>query len=80
MTDLNFLFESELKSYPKAAENYKKLELIETKEFDFESYRIYVHFNPARAVSSLRGPVFYVTRTVRLNKGALTIWEDLIYA
>ncbi len=53
MTDLNFLFESELKSYPKAAENYKKLELIETKEFDFESYRIYVHFNPARAVSSL---------------------------
>ena len=36
MTDLNFLFESELKSYPKAAENYKKLELIETKEFDFD--------------------------------------------
>lgn len=53
MTDLYSLFESELKNYPKAAENYKKLESVETKEFDFGAYKIYVHFNPARAVSSL---------------------------
>ena len=38
---------------PVANANYEKLKQIKTKEFEFYGYKIYVHFNPARAVSSL---------------------------
>lgn len=53
MSNLESLFKSELINYPKAAENYKKLEQVETKEISFGNYSVYIHFNPARAVSSL---------------------------
>ena len=53
MSNLESLFKSELINYPKAAENYKKLEQVETKEISFGDYSVYIHFNPARAVSSL---------------------------
>ncbi|MBO6034898.1 MAG: DUF4922 domain-containing protein [Paludibacteraceae bacterium] len=53
MANLESLFKSELINYPKAAENYKKLEQVETKEISFGDYSVYIHFNPARAVSSL---------------------------
>ncbi len=53
MSSLESLFKSELINYPKAAENYKKLEQVETKEISFGNYSVYIHFNPARAVSSL---------------------------
>lgn len=53
MTDLHKYLEEQLLVYPKAAENYGKLKLIKTKEFEFDGYKVFVHFNPARAVSSL---------------------------
>ena len=51
--DLNVFFNEELKTYPRAASNYEKLKSVRTKEFKFDQYSVYVHFNPARAVSSL---------------------------
>lgn len=53
MINLNDFFRSELKTYPRATENYEKLKYVRTKEFSFGEYCVYVHFNPARAISSL---------------------------
>lgn len=53
MENLHKYLQNELKVYPKAAENYEKLKSVKTKEFKYEGFSIYVHFNPARAVSSL---------------------------
>lgn len=53
MTDLHKYLQEQLLVYPKAAENYSKLKQVKTKEFDFGDFKVFVHFNPARAVSSL---------------------------
>ena len=51
--NLHTFLQEQLTAVPVANANYEKLKQIKTKEFDFDDYKIYVHFNPARAVSSL---------------------------
>ena len=51
--NLHTFLQEQLAAVPIANANYEKLKQIKTKEFDFGDYKIYVHFNPARAVSSL---------------------------
>lgn len=51
--NLHRFLQEQLAAVPVANANYEKLKQIKTKEFDFGDYKIYVHFNPARAVSSL---------------------------
>ena len=51
--NLHTFLQEQLAAVPVAKANYDKLKQIKTKEFDFGDYKIYVHFNPARAVSSL---------------------------
>lgn len=51
--NLHRFLQEQLAAVPVAKANYEKLKQIKTKEFDFGDYKIYVHFNPARAVSSL---------------------------
>jgi ATP adenylyltransferase/5',5'''-P-1,P-4-tetraphosphate phosphorylase II len=51
--NLHTFLQEQLAAIPVAKANYEKLKQIKTKEFDFGGYKIYVHFNPARAVSSL---------------------------
>lgn len=51
--NLHRFLQEQLAAVPIANANYEKLKQIKTKEFDFGDYKIYVHFNPARAVSSL---------------------------
>ena len=51
--NLHTFLQEQLAAVPIAKVNYEKLKQIKTKEFDFGDYKIYVHFNPARAVSSL---------------------------
>lgn len=51
--NLHTFLQEQLAAVPIAKTNYEKLNQIKTKEFDFGDYKIYVHFNPARAVSSL---------------------------
>ena len=51
--NLHTFLQEQLAAVPVAKANYEKLKQIKTKEFDFGDYKIYVHFNPARAVSSL---------------------------
>lgn len=51
--NLHTFLQEQLAAVPIAKANYEKLKQIKTKEFDFGDYKIYVHFNPARAVSSL---------------------------
>ena len=51
--NLHIFLQEQLKKVPVAKSNYEKLKQIKTKEFEFDGYKIYVHFNPARAVSSL---------------------------
>lgn len=51
--NLHTFLQEQLAALPVAKANYEKLKQIKTKEFDFGDYKIYVHFNPARAVSSL---------------------------
>ncbi len=53
MEDLHKYLQEQLKVYPLAAANYEKLRSVRTKEFKFDRFTIFVHFNPARAVSSL---------------------------
>lgn len=53
MEDLHKYLLEQLKVYPLAANNYEKLKSVRTKEFRFDGFSLYVHFNPARAVSSL---------------------------
>lgn len=51
--NLHTFLQEQLEKVPVAKANYEKLKQIKTKEFEFDGYKIYVHFNPARAVSSL---------------------------
>ena len=51
--NLHTFLQEQLEKVPMAKANYEKLKQIKTKEFEFDGYKIYVHFNPARAVSSL---------------------------
>ena len=51
--NLHTFLQEQLAAVPIANANYEKLKQIKTKAFDFGDYKIYVHFNPARAVSSL---------------------------
>ena len=51
--NLHIFLQEQLEKVPVAKANYEKLKQIKTKEFEFDGYKIYVHFNPARAVSSL---------------------------
>ena len=51
--NLHRFLQEQLEKVPVAKANYEKLKQIKTKEFEFDGYKIYVHFNPARAVSSL---------------------------
>ena len=51
--NLHTFLQEQLERVPVAKANYEKLKQIKTKEFEFDGYKIYVHFNPARAVSSL---------------------------
>lgn len=51
--NLHTFLQEQLAAVPVAKANYDKLKQIKTKEFDFGDYKIYIHFNPARAVSSL---------------------------
>ena len=51
--NLHTFLQEQLAAVPIANANYEKLKQIKTKELDFGDYKIYVHFNPARAVSSL---------------------------
>ena len=51
--NLHTFLQEQLAAVPVAKANYEKLKQIKTKAFDFGDYKIYVHFNPARAVSSL---------------------------
>ena len=51
--NLHTFLQEQLAAVPVANANYEKLKQIKTKEFDFGDYKIYIHFNPARAVSSL---------------------------
>ena len=51
--NLHTFLQEQLAAVTIAKANYEKLKQIKTKEFDFGDYKIYVHFNPARAVSSL---------------------------
>ena len=51
--NLHIFLQEQLEKVPVAKSNYEKLKQIKTKEFEFDGYKIYVHFNPARAVSSL---------------------------
>lgn len=53
MEDLHKYLQEQLEVYPLAATNYEKLKSVRTKEFKFDGFSIFVHFNPARAVSSL---------------------------
>ena len=51
--NLHTFLQEQLEKVPVAKANYDKLKQIKTKEYEFDGYKIYVHFNPARAVSSL---------------------------
>ena len=51
--NLHRFLQEQLEKVPVAKANYEKLKQIKTKEFEFDGYKIFVHFNPARAVSSL---------------------------
>ena len=51
--NLHRFLQEQLEKVPVAKANYEKLKQIKNKEFEFDGYKIYVHFNPARAVSSL---------------------------
>jgi len=51
--DLHAFFEAQLLDFQLAADNYRKLENVRTKSFDYGSFKLYVHFNPARALSTL---------------------------
>ena len=50
--NLHIFLQEQLEKVPVAKANYEKLKQIKTKEFEFDGYKIYVHFNPASAVSS----------------------------
>lgn len=51
--NLHIFLQEQLEKVPVAKANYEKLKQIKTKSFQFDGYEIFVHFNPARAVSSL---------------------------
>ena len=51
--NLHTFLQEQIEKVPVAKANYEKLKQIKTKEFEFDRYKIYVHYNPARAVSSL---------------------------
>ena len=51
--NLHIFLQEQLEKVPVAKANYEKLKRIKTKSFQFDGYEIFVHFNPARAVSSL---------------------------
>lgn len=51
--NLHTFFQEQLAAVPIAQANYDKLKQVKTKCFAFDGYEIFVHFNPARAVSSL---------------------------
>lgn len=51
--NLHTFLQEQLEKVPVAKANYEKLKQIKTKSFQFDGYEIFVHFNPARAVSSL---------------------------